>query len=185
MTIVLLFVGIQYFYMPKKTQLRMTKDKLAANYVRNERLRKLAENPQFFNDLMNKIDRHSKMIEQSLPREVKLSQILKELASLAAKNNINVLSIKPIEATSTTKTPDEKNQGDILESEMKDFAKSDIQIIFESDYSHLGTYVHELETCSLTVVIVKELTIAVDEVTRDSSKLKVLLSLTTFYKQAS
>ncbi len=170
---ILFWLNLQFFYFPKLKEVKSLKQSLDKNRERNIRIQELAKNVDFFSNLVGRVEDYHREVKSLLPKQIKLSGLLRELSLLAENNNVTVLSIKPIEG--------EDNIED-KEDEILAFEKSDIQIVLECSYENLGRFIEAVEYNNLTVMAIKNINISLNEEVDDPSKLKVVLTIESYYK---
>ena len=170
---ILFWLNLQFFYFPKLDEVKILKQSLEKNRERNLRIQELAKNVDFFSNLVERVEEYHREVKSLLPKQIKLSGLLRELSLLAEKNDVTVLSIKPLESGDT-----EINETDIIE----EFKKSDIQIILECSYENLGRYIEAVEYNNLTVMAIKDVYVTFNEKIKDPSRLKVVLTIESYYK---
>jgi len=173
----IIWLLIQFLYVPQLQKIKQLKLSLASNKQRNMRINDLGQDKVFFDNLIAKVNLYHEEVKSLMPKEIKLSGLLRELSVLAKKNDVTLLSIRPLE------------QGSMNGSETKEtdkltelFQSADIEIVLECRYENLGRYVQAVENNNLTVMAIKDIHITADEKSEDASCLKVILDIEAFYK---
>jgi len=174
----LLWVSIQFLYVPQLSKVQTLRDSLVSNKQRNSRVNDLGKDKKFFDNLMIKITAYHKEVKLLMPKEIKLSGLLRELSILAQKNDVSLLSIRPLINKGNNGEPPSKKdmQSDDL------FVNTDIEIVLECRYENLGRYVQAVENNTLTVMAIKDIQISADAKIDDPSRLKVVVLIEAFYK---
>ena len=176
--VALIWLTLQFIYIPMLQEVKVVKKSLGQNRERNVRIQELAAKPDFFTDLFTKIETYHREVKSMLPKEIKLSGLLRELSLLARKNHIEIISIKPMD---TQNIQDEQT----LES---NFIKSDIKIICLSSFEDLGRYIESVENNNLTIMAIKDVSVSLEGGGEDEesggnpSKLKGNLTIEAYYK---
>lgn len=176
--ILLIWILVQFFYVPKLGKIKGLKSSLQSNKQRNERINDLGQDKKFFDDLLQKVERYHEEVRAIMPKEIKLSGLLRELSVLAKKNDVSLLSIRPLDSAGKNIEATEKNDAAFTES----FENSHIEIVLECRYEDLGRYVQAVENNNLTVMTIKNIHIQTEGELADYSKLKVILVIEAFYK---
>ncbi len=170
--------GIFYFfYMPAAKEVRILKSELKKTAARNQRINKLGQDAKFFDDLISKVAMLQEELQSLMPKQVKLSALLRELSLLAKKNNVMLVSIKPV-------VQDDKfgDNGDVLANLPKNVTNSKIEIVLECSYENLGRYIKSIENNILTIMTVRNISIEPGE-DKDPDKLNVYLTIDAFYQE--
>lgn len=165
----------QFMYMPMTKDLDVLKSTINQHKARNSRIKELAEQPDFFEGLVTKVGQYHEEIKQQLPRSIKLSALLRELSAMARKNNITIVSIKPIGSQPYT-------LDGALGGNTNGYIKSEVQIIFESTYQGLADYVKSVEKNDLTIMTIKDLSLGIDRESSNNEILQGNLSIEAFYR---
>ena len=176
---VVLWLLIQFVYVPKLTQIKKLRTSLKKNKERNVRINDLGEDKDFFEDLMTKVNLYHSEVKSLMPKQIKLSGLLRELSILAKKNDVTLLSIRPLENTEIGESAPAQEAAEDLPGH---YVSADIEIILECRYENLGRYVQAVENNSLTVMAIEDIHIKTDEKIDDPSRLKVILVIEAFYK---
>jgi hypothetical protein len=183
---VLLWGSIQFVYIAQLSKVKHLKMSLESNKQRNVRIDELGKDKDFFTNLMEKIEAYHQEVKSLLPKEIKLSGLLRELSVLGKKNDVTLLSIRPLESPNLEPVVMNENepidQLEPVEQAEMPFLNSDIEIILECHYENLGRYVQAVENNTLTVMAIKDIHITADEKSDDISRLKVILLIEAFYK---
>jgi DNA-binding protein len=173
----IVWLMIQFMYVPQLKNIKMLQQSLESNKQRNLRVNQLGQDKKFFENLIEKVDRYHNEVRSLMPKEIKLSGLLRELSLLAKKNDVTLLSIRPLE------------QGNMAETETTEtekltelFQSADIEIVLKCRYENLGRYVQAVENNNLTVMAIKDIHITADEEADDKADLKVVLVIEAFYK---
>lgn len=166
------WMSVQGVIVPQIKDIKVMKSSLLRNKERNERIHELAKKPYFFDDLMKKIGQYHSDVRDLLPKRMKLSGLLKELSLLAKTNEVSLVSIKPLGSENMVRDS---------EGQQETFIKSDIQIVLETDYESLGSYIESVENNNLTVMAIKDVRISLEE-SNDANSLKSVLTIEAFYK---
>lgn len=98
---VIFWINLQFFYFPKLDEVKGLQQSLEKNRERNLRIQELAKNVDFFSNLVERVEEYHREVKSLLPKRIKLSGLLRELSLLAEKNDVTVLSIKPLESEDT------------------------------------------------------------------------------------
>ncbi len=170
--------GIFYFfYVPAAKEVRILKSELKKTAARNQRINKLGQDAKFFDDLISKVAMLQEELQSLMPKQVKLSALLRELSLLAKKNNVMLVSIKPV-------VQDDKfgDNGDVLANLPKNVTNSKIEIVLECSYENLGRYIKSIENNILTIMTVRNISIEPGE-DKDPDKLNVHLTIDAFYQE--
>ncbi len=167
----------QFVYMAKQKQIKVLEQSLTQTKERNGRINELGKSAGYFKGLMDRVATSHNSIHKYLPNEVKLSALLRELSVLAKRNEVNVLSIKPLEDYSSGEEASASGVGE-------DYLRSKIEVLLDSEYDSLGSYINSIENNGLTVMTIKYIKLFVPE-DRDvhSSNLSVNMIIEAFHKQ--
>ncbi|MBU1862306.1 MAG: hypothetical protein KKH94_01380 [Candidatus Omnitrophica bacterium] len=173
----LCFLIIKFGCIPSSRDIKVLKNELIQNKERNVRIQELTHRKDFFADMVKKVELYHNEVKELLPKQIKLSELFRELSVMAQDNQVALLSTKPIDEVgsniiSYSGQTGTKNQ----------FKKSNIEIVLESNYDGLGKFIEALENNTLTIMTVKNLNIALDEKTKDPLRLKSVLTIEAYYQ---
>jgi len=174
-TVALLWCMLQFLYFPQFQTIESYKDSLEKNKERNVRIQQLATQSDFFGTLVKKVAEYEREIQSMLPKQIKLSGLLRELSLLAENNNVAILSIRPIEKDNI---PSKVQQ----EAQKKGFITSDIEIVLESNYENLGRYIEAVENNNLTIMAIKNMQVEMNDEHNNPGRLKGILTIEAYYK---
>jgi Tfp pilus assembly protein PilO len=175
--IFLLWILIQFVYLPKLSKVKNLQSSLQSNKQRNLRINDLGHDKEFFENLLNKVALYHDEVRSLMPKEIKLSGLLRELSVLAKKNDVTLLSIRPLDQS---RSDGDRESGKDTVNEP--FQSANIEIVLECRYEDLGRYVQAVENNNLTVMTIKNIHITSEGNVEDPSNLHVVLVIEAFYK---
>lgn len=169
--LLIFFAVFQFMFVPMRKEIKVLKRSVKDNRNRNKRIQDLASQAAFFGALNKKVHDKHEMIKAQLPKEIKVSGLLRELSFLAEKNNVSIVSIRPIEST----TPR------LLDG---NYSVTDIRIILECSYENLGRYFEAIEKTMLTVMAIKSVRLSSEDENSDATKLQGEVTIEAYYQGA-